>query len=103
MKFSKLAERQIQKALAEGQLDGLEGEGKPLKAQDGDAGLGVGMRMMAEEGVLPREFELQKAVDAQRIILARTPESARKSEMAKLADLEMRLEIEREARRKFFS
>ena len=103
MKFSTLAERQIQKARAEGQLDGLDGEGEPLQHRDGDASLGVGMRMMAEQGVLPREFELQKAVNAQRKVVATAPESARKAEMTRLADLDMHLAIEQEARRRFFS
>ncbi len=102
MKFSTLAERQILKARAEGQLDGLEGEGKPLEHRDGDAGLGVGMRMMADQGVLPREFELGQAVDAQRKVLAVASDRSRKAEMTKLADLEMHLAIEQEARRRFF-
>ena len=102
MKFSTIAERQILKARAEGQFEGLQGEGKPLSHRDGDAGLGVGMRMMAEQGVLPREFELKKTVDAQRKAVAAAPEGDRKAELTRLADLEMRLAIEQEARRRFF-
>ena len=102
MKFSTIAERQILKARAEGQFEGLQGEGKPLSRHDGDAGMGVGMRMMAEQGVLPREFELKKAVHTQREGVAAAPEGDRKAALARLADLEMLLAIEQEARQRFF-
>ena len=103
MKPASLAERQILKAQSEGQLEGLEGEGKPLDRNartDSDA---VGLRIMAEAGALPREVELRKAVDAQiKHLSGITDEAARKAEMQKLADLQLRLNIEVEARRKFF-
>lgn len=37
--FDRLVEQQIQKALAEGKLSGLEGEGKPLPDRSGEASL----------------------------------------------------------------
>ncbi|MBL3596658.1 DUF1992 domain-containing protein [Rhodovulum sulfidophilum] len=101
--FDKLAERQILKAQAEGALDHLEGEGKPLSVRPHEDAVGIGMRIMAEAGMLPREFELKKAVDKQFLVLqATTGALERKAEMKKLADLTLRLEIEREARRSFF-
>ncbi len=104
MKFKDLAERQIKKAQAEGQLDGLKGAGKPLPDEGhGDFAAAAGFRVMAEAGALPKEIELKKAVDQQRaVLLAETAPDARKREMAKLADLELRLAIEVEARRKFY-
>lgn len=103
MKWSDLAERQIQKARAEGQLDDLAGAGKPLKVEPGDGIVSAGFRIMAKEGVLPREIELKKLVDAQRTKLRDlTDPAARKREMKRLADLELRLSIEREARQKFY-
>lgn len=103
MKFSALVERQIQKARLGGQLEGLKGEGRPLPERPPEDAVAIGMRIMAEAGVLPREFELKKAVDAQALVLkATTDPAARKREMAKLADLQLRLDIEREARRKFY-
>lgn len=102
MKWRELIERQILKARAEGQLDDLEGAGKPLPTQTGDAAEAAGFRMMAEAGVVPREIELRKALEAQRRKLADTSApDARKAEMSKLADLELRLALETEARRKF--
>lgn len=103
MKLSDLAERQIRKAQAEGQFDNLPGAGKPLDPSH-DAGSieAVGFRIMAESGALPREIELRKAIEAQTLRLqAAVGEAAQKAEMAKLADLQMRLNIEAEARRKF--
>ena len=103
MRFDKLAEHQIQKAKAEGQLEGLKGEGKPLVAQaPGDAGEAVGIRMMAEAGVLPREMELKKKADALRERIAGTKDVAlRQQLMSELGDVEMRRAIEAEARRKY--
>lgn len=103
MKWRDLAEHQIRKAQAEGQLEGLKGAGKPLKHEGGNDVDAAGFRIMAEAGVLPREIELKKAVEAQQKVLAATVEPAtRKREMAKLADLQLRLSIEQEARQKFY-
>ena len=104
--LSKLAERQIARARAKGQLQGLEGEGKPLPDRPGDAfvsaGDAVGFRIMAEAGVLPEEITLKKAAAAQRALLATlTDEAERKAAMAELARIEMRQAIAEEARRKF--
>lgn len=103
MKFSNLAERQILKAQSEGQLDDLKGAGKPLDMAGDNSAEAVGFRIMAEAGALPREIELRKAVAEQtRILHQTTGEDARRHEMAKLADLQLRLNIEKEARRRFF-
>ena len=104
MKFGTLAERQILKAQAEGQLENLRGAGKPLPdAGHGDFAAAAGFRIMADAGALPREVELKKALDAQRKILQETTDLAeRKQEMAKVADLELRHAIEQESRRKYY-
>jgi hypothetical protein len=105
--LSRLAERQIQKARLKGQLQGLEGEGKPLPDRPGDAFVSApatrsGFRIMAEAGVLPEEITLKKQAAAQRAHLATlTDEAERKAAMAELARLEMRQAIAEEARRKF--
>lgn len=103
MKFSDLAERQILKAQAEGQFDNLKGAGKPLDMSGDGSVDAVGFRIMAEAGALPREVELRKAVEAQSLVLRRaTDEETQKREMKKLADLQLRLDIEKEARLRFF-
>jgi len=104
--LDRLAERQMQKALAEGKLSGLEGEGKPLPERPGDAfvdpGDAMGFRIMAEAGVLPEEIALKKDIIAARARLASlTDPDAQKKVMAELAELEMRKGIAEEARRRF--
>lgn len=101
MKWDKLAERQILKAQAEGQLDELKGAGKPLKPDTGGAEA-AGFRIMAEAGVLPREIELRKAVETLTAQLKDTPEGdARTALLKDLAAVQLRLDIEQEARRKY--
>ena len=104
MKFNTLSEWQIRKAQADGQLDNLKGAGKPLPAQEGaGSSASIGFRIMADAGVLPKEIELKKAIDAQRLVLQETTNPAdRKRELAVLADLELRHAIEQESRRKFY-
>lgn len=104
--LDRLAERQIAAARAKGQLQGLEGEGKPLPDRPGDAfvsaGDAVGFRIMAQAGVIPEEIALKKLAAEQRRHLATlTDEADRKAAMAKLADLEMRQAIAEESRRAF--
>ncbi len=104
--LSKLAEQQITKARLKGQLQGLEGEGKPLPERPGDAfvsaGDAVGFRIMAEAGVLPEEITLKKQAAVLRTHLATlTDEAARKTAMAELAQVEMRRAIAEESRRAF--
>ncbi|WP_299740266.1 DnaJ family domain-containing protein [uncultured Roseobacter sp.] len=106
--FRSLIERQIAKAQASGALTGLKGEGAPLPdrpVETGDAAsMSAGMRIMAEAGVVPEEFALKKEQDAaHKAYAACESEADRKTAMAKLADLELRYEIAREARRKFMS
>ncbi|UZD89907.1 DUF1992 domain-containing protein [Cognatishimia activa] len=105
MKFSFLSEYRIRKAERDGQLEGLKGEGKPLpKAGDGDFSENVGFRIMAEAGALPKEIELKREEEAQLKVLQRTTDpNARKSEMKKLADIQLRRAIQEEARRKYYS
>ena len=104
--WDRLIERRILKARAEGQLENLPGEGKPLAERPGDAlvdpGLAAGYRIMSENGVLPEEFRLKKQVsEAKERLAGLTDPADRKPAMAALADLEMRLAIAQEARRKF--
>ena len=104
--LSRMAERQIQKARLKGDLQGLQGEGKPLPDRTGDAfvspGDAVGFRIMAEAGVLPPEITLKKQAAAQRAHLATlTDDADRKTAMAELARLEMLQAIAEESRRKF--
>ncbi len=104
--FDRIAERRMLKASAEGKLQGLEGEGKPLPDRSGDAfvdpGEALGFRIMAEAGVLPEEVTLRKAILAAKARYAEAPDdAARQAAMAEIARLELRRAIAEEARRKF--
>jgi hypothetical protein len=104
--LDRIAERRMRLAEAQGQLQGLEGEGKPLPERPGDAlidaGDAVGFRIMAEAGALPEEIVLKKQAAAQREVLATlTDPEARKAAMAELARIEMRQAMAEEARRAF--
>ena len=104
--FDRLVEQQIQKAIAEGKLRGLDGEGRPLPDRTGDAfadmAMAVAARIMAEAGVLPEEFKLKALLEAARQSYRQTEdEEARRVAMALIADLEQRYNIAVEARRRF--
>lgn len=104
--FNRLVERQIQKALAEGKLSDLQGEGQPLPDRTGEAlvdmATAVAARIMAEAGALPEEFKIKKLLEAARQSYREAPdEDARRVAMALIADLEQRYNIAVEARRRF--
>ena len=104
--LTRLIENQIAKAIAEGQLTGLDGEGKPLPDRSGEATGGattaIAMRIMAEAGAVPEEFKWKKALDAARATYAEAgSEAERRAAMALIAELELRYNIAVEARRAF--
>lgn len=107
MPLDKLVERQIRKALAEGKLSGLEGEGRPLPDRSGeiaDLATGVAVRIMAEAGALPEEFKLKKLLDAARDTWRSASDAEEKRlAMALIADLEQRYNIAVDARRRFMA
>ena len=102
--FRDLIEQQIEKFRAQGGLSDLKGEGKPLPPQDPhvDAATAAGMRMMAAAGAMPKELTLRVQIEAARTAYkALTDPAEKKAAMAKLADLELRHNIARDARRTF--
>lgn len=104
--YGRLVEQQIQKALAEGKLRGLEGEGKPLPDRSGEAFIdmatAVAARIMAEAGALPEEFKIKKLLDAaKKSYREAESDDARRVAMALIADLQQRYNIAVEARRRF--
>ncbi len=103
MRLSKIAEQRILAAEAEGKLSNLKGAGKPLPQRgDGDHADAVGFRMMAEAGALPEEMRLKKElVEARRVLAAARGDADVKAASAIVAELEMRLAIQEEARRRF--
>ncbi|MEX0368698.1 MAG: DUF1992 domain-containing protein [Ruegeria sp.] len=104
--FRQLIERQIAKAGMQGQLSGLDGEGKPLPDRPEEAYVdpadAAGFRIMAQAGAVPAEIQIKKQIAALRARLAQLSDPAER-QIAKdeLAQLDLRYNIAREARRKF--
>ena len=95
------------KAAAQGQLTGLAGEGRPLPDRAGEAlvdpALAAGHRIMAEAGALPEEFRIKAELEAARRAWQQAEgAAAKKAAMARIADLQMRYDMARDARRAFF-
>ena len=105
--FDLLIERLMPITLAEGQLKELEGEGKPLRNRRqseavADMATAVAVRIMAEAGLLPKEFKLKKLLQAAKRNYARTvKDEDKRIALPLFADLETRYNIAVEARRKF--
>ena len=103
--FEIIAERKILKAQAEGKLQGLKGEGKPLKSLRESSPLSaaeqVGYGIMAREGAVPEEVALSRRIATAREIFAAAKGTEREQiAMKHLADLQMRLAMLLEARRR---
>lgn len=104
--FRELNERQIARARAP--LSWLMGEGKPRPERRPEtaqeAATSARFRMMSEAGVLPHEFELKKRLDASRAELdACYEEGLRRAATARIAKLEMPVDIAVEAGCKFLA
>ncbi|MCT8329662.1 DUF1992 domain-containing protein [Albidovulum sediminis] len=104
--LNRVAERRMLKARAEGKLDHLPGEGRPLPDRPGDAfvdpGLAVGFRIMAEAGALPQEIVLKQELAAAKSAYAEaTTEEECHLAMRRIATLDLKIAIAEEARRKF--
>lgn len=102
-----MAERQIAKAIEEGQLQGLAGEGAPLPENPHMAFVSpadaAGIRIMAEARALPPEITFRKQAATLRAHLATlTDPSEIKSAQKALADLETQQALAQDARRAFF-
>lgn len=101
-------EHQISKAIAEGKLRGLAGEGKPLPDRSGvafvHAATQVATRIMAEAGELPEEFKIKKLQESAKLAYRDAKGDAEKRlAMALIAELDQRYNVAVEARRKFMT
>lgn len=106
-RLSQLTESQIAKAQAEGQFDNLAGAGKPLPERKGEAfqdpGYEIGIRAMAEAGIVPEEIQYKKWLhEAYKRYRDAQGDEAKKAIMKEISDLNLSYEIAREARKNFF-
>ena len=84
------------------QADSLKARATPEPPEYGGAAVGYGYRIMAEAGALPEEVGLKAQLDAARVDWQRASDpDDKKRLMGRIADLQMRYEIARDARRKF--
>ena len=100
-----VAEYLIAKIKSEGLLEDYKRARKPKPPkQSDDTFLKAGYRILEETGALPKEIELKRAIADQyeRLNNAETEEE-REEEFRKLAELQMVLGVEQDARRKFYS
>ena len=95
----------IAKVKAEGLLEGYKRARRPKPPkQTDDTFLKAGYRIMHETGATPHEIELKKAIAAQfEKLAAAEGAQEREEEFRKLAELQMVLGVEQDARRKFFT
>jgi hypothetical protein len=67
-----------------------------------DAGEAAGYRIMHEHGALPEEIALRKAVEAAKAEYAKAEtEDEKRAAMARIAELQMKVAIASEARKRF--
>lgn len=100
--FERIAQRQIDAAVARGELRGLKGEGKPLDRERlRESADDVLHRMMADAGFIPPEIAYQKEVEAKRAVLAQIEdEDERKAMQKQIALLELKRAMSADARRR---
>ncbi|MCB1338954.1 MAG: DUF1992 domain-containing protein [Maritimibacter sp.] len=106
LNFTRLAERRMLAAVAEGKLSGLPGEGKPLPDHPEAAFINpldaIGYRIMHEAGFVPQELVLgRKLAEAKAEWATANDEAGRARIMGQIAELEMRRNIARETRLHF--
>jgi len=99
--LNSVIDRVLVRAAANGELNDLEGAGKPLPNR-GNPRDAVLNRLMTETRVKPAAVTLMEQISASQARLkALTNPAKRRAEMKVLADLQMRLAMEKEACRRF--
>ncbi|WP_320142453.1 hypothetical protein [uncultured Cohaesibacter sp.] len=95
----------IAKVKSEGLLEGYKRARKPKPPkQSDDTFLKAGYRIMEETGAMPREIELKKAIAEEFEKLSEAKSDEEKEEhFRRLAELQMVLGVEQDARRKFYT
>ena len=101
--FDLIAQRRIDEAAANGELQGLAGEGKPLDpVRLRETADDVLHGMMAAGGFLPPAVQLSKDIAAKRAVLDQVEDEVeRKRLQRQIALLELKRNIHADARRRF--
>ncbi|MBN2357855.1 MAG: DUF1992 domain-containing protein [Deltaproteobacteria bacterium] len=89
--FARLAEQRLREAIARGELDRLPGRGEPLALDDSaavPAELRTAYRILRQHGLVPREVELLRRIDAARLrVEAASDPAVRAHELRQLEEL----------------
>lgn len=100
----KIAERKIQEAIENGDLDNLPGTGKPLNLETDlhvPEDLRATYRILRQAGVLPEELDLQQTITKLEAMLAAAPSPEEEGQLkAKLAEKRLHYDMLMEKRRK---
>jgi hypothetical protein len=101
--FTLLAERKIAEAIANGELDGLPGTGRPLELDDDShvpEELRAAYRILKNAGYVPPAVEaINRIAELERLVREAPDEDARLGVMRKLALLRMAAEARPDRRR----
>jgi hypothetical protein len=84
--IDKIAEEKIKRAMENGELQNLSGEGKPIPLEEDiyvPAELRAGYRLLKNAGYLPPELALRKEIVQVESLLQMTEEPALKSRLSK--------------------
>ncbi|ROU03498.1 DUF1992 domain-containing protein [Histidinibacterium lentulum] len=101
--LARIAQRLIDAFQEEGKLDHLKGAGQPLPARSTnpnlDAATEIGHRVMAENGAVPPEVAMRKALsEARAAFKAAGTDDEKRAAMGRIADLELRINMAAEFR-----
>lgn len=95
--FDLIAEQRIAEAIANGELDDLPGAGKPLDLDDDrlvPEELRMAYRVLRNAGLVPPEVDARKEAATLRSLIATAlDDGARRRALARLAVLEMQLDV----------
>ncbi|MEM7193380.1 MAG: DnaJ family domain-containing protein [Pseudomonadota bacterium] len=91
----RLAEEKIKSAIDRGEMDGLPGQGKPLKLDDNSCvppELRAGFRVLKNAGYIPAELQVRREIeDAESLLLHVESESDARRIVQKISLLKSRL------------
>lgn len=94
--FFRIAERKIQEAIEQGELDNLSGKGKPLSFSDAHVPqeLRASYKILKNNGVLPVEMELKREIASiESLLQVCLSDDQKKTLRKQLSDKQVRLGI----------
>lgn len=83
--FKHIAEQKIKKAVENGELEDLQGKGKPLKFKDSNVPeeYRLGYKILKNSGYLPEELEIEKEIEKYKCMVEKTKDVDEKRKLLK--------------------